>query len=378
MANDLNDDDVRRLLADPSPDTRALTAEKIATRAAIGDLKAEERALAEDIFRILTKDAEQRVRLALARNLKDMPDLAPDVARALAGDSADAVALPMIQFSSALADEDLIAIVQSRGPTRQAAIAGRASVSEAVSAAIVTHGHRDAVVALVSNPGAEIADGTYGAMLDRYGDDEGVQTPLVHRPKLPLAVAERLVATVSDALKRHLVTHHELPESMATDLVLHAREQATVGLLSGGGAQEGDAEALVAQLHRHGRLTPSIILRALCIGDMMFFEAAMSRLANVPVANAALLIRDRGDRGFRALYGKAGLPGGLYKPFRAAVELVVADEDTRSDADPETLMRRNLERVLTMAEDPSGAIGEESTDYLLTKFNQLAANHPSA
>ena len=58
----------------------------------------DERVLAEDIFRIMVKDAEVRVRQALADNLKENLDLPRDVARALAND-VDSVSLPIIQFS---------------------------------------------------------------------------------------------------------------------------------------------------------------------------------------------------------------------------------------------------------------------------------------
>lgn len=374
MAGELSANDVKRLLDDPSGESRAAAAEKVAASAVEGGLAPGERAIAEDIFRILMKDAEQRVRLALSKRLKDARDLAPDIAKALASDQEDSVALPMIRYSEALSDEDLIAIVRGQPASRQVAVAGRDTVSGAVSAAIAEHGDRDAVARLVGNPGASIDEGALDKVVDRFGDDDQVQTPLVHRPQLPVTIAEKLVTRVSDALKRYLVTHHELPESTATDLVLHAREQATVGLLANSGQDEDDEEALVEQLHAHGRLTPSIVLRALCIGDMRFFEAALAKLANVPLVNARMLIHDEGHLGLKSLYVKAGLPAGLYKAFRAAVDLFLSDEGVRSDADPETLMRRNLERVLTMAEDPSGEIGEDSTEYLLTKFNQLAAH----
>ncbi len=374
MTGDLSANDVKRLLEDSSAESRALAAEKVAGTMVQGELGTQERAIAEDIFRILMKDAEQRVRLALSKRLKDSKDLSPDIARALASDQEDAVALPMIRYSEALSDGDLIAIVQAQPASRQVAVAGRDSVSPAVSAAIAEHGDRDAVARLVGNPGAEIGDTALGTVVDRFGDDEQVQTPLVHRPQLPVTIAEKLVSRVSDALKRYLVTHHELPEATATDLILHAREQATVGLLVGAGQDEEDEEALVEQLHAHGRLTPSIVLRALCIGDMRFFEAALAKLANVPLVNARILIHDEGALGLKSLYMKAGLPPGLFRAFRAAVLLIVSGEGIRSDADPETLMRRNLERVLTMAEDPSGQIGEDSAEYLLTKFNELSGH----
>ena len=89
---------------------------------------------------------------------------------------------------------------------------------------------------------------------------------MVHRADLPVAIAERLVVMVSDRLQSYLVSHHELPVSLATDIVLQSRERATLHLSLGSSEQE--LERLVRQMHRHQRLTPLLVLRALCLGDI--------------------------------------------------------------------------------------------------------------
>ena len=47
-------------------------------------------------------------------------------------------------------------------------------------------------------------------------------------------------------------------------------------------------------LRRNGRLTPSLMLRALCMGDVAILEASLSLLGKVPLTNARLLIHDAG------------------------------------------------------------------------------------
>ena len=79
----LTEGDVRKLLSDPSAVTRAETAAKLAIQFDQGDLSPSERAMAEQIFRIMVKDAEVRVREALAVNLKENPNLPHDVALTL-------------------------------------------------------------------------------------------------------------------------------------------------------------------------------------------------------------------------------------------------------------------------------------------------------
>ena len=94
----LTQDDVARLLTDPSAQTRAETAAKIAQDFGADRLTPEEREMAQEIFRIMAKDAEVRVREALSFNLKENSAIPHEVAKAFAQD-VDLVALPILQFS---------------------------------------------------------------------------------------------------------------------------------------------------------------------------------------------------------------------------------------------------------------------------------------
>ena len=100
-----------------------------------------------------------------------------------------------------------------------------------------------------------------------------------------MTIAERLVVLVSDRLKAYLISHHELPVSLATDMVLQSREHAT--LLFSVGSSEQELERLVRQMHRNQRLTPLLVLRALCLGDLAFFEVALAVMAGIPQTTRA-------------------------------------------------------------------------------------------
>lgn len=362
----LTDQDVQLLLSDPSAENRASAAAKVASEFGTGSLSESERMIAEDIFKVMVRDAEERVRLALSAHLKSAANVPNDIAKSLATDIADDVAMPMLQFSDALTDADLVEIVRTQPAVRTKAVAERDAVSTAVSEAIVDHGGEDAVVALVTNHGAEIAEESLSKVVDAYGDSERVQTPLIARPTLPVIVAERLLVKVTDHLKDQLIQKHALSEETATDLVLQSREKATLGL------SDGDAAiSLVWQLHKNGRLTPSIVLRALCMGDLMFFEAALAHLSDIPVENARVLIHDEGDLGFRSLYQKAQMPASLLPAYRSALDMNRNAELERTDEDPEHRMRKLLERVLTEHEEIVDEFGADNVDYLLAKFSRM-------
>lgn len=350
MTDELSVSDVARLIDDPSAANRGNAAGKVASRYEDGSLSDTERQIAEDIFRVMVKDAEERVRTALVTHLKHAPELSSDVAVVLAKDASDAVAVPMLEFSEALSGEDLIDIVRTQGSQHQTAVASRPTVSPAVSDVIVDHGDETAVATLVGNEGAEVADSTMHKVVDRFGDSEKVQTPLVMRSSLPIAVSERLVAKVSDKLIDRLVTHHELPGGLADDLVLQIRERANLGLLSAD-SNDSDVEMLVEALVRNRRSTPSILLRAICVGDLGFFEAALAKMAGISVLNARRLIHDKGALGFKSLYERCQLPASLHHAYRIALDVLRETERERIDGDPNASTRRMLERVLTQFED---------------------------
>jgi len=361
-------EDVQRLLDEPVGQVRAETAEKLAQEFDDKRLTPKERKLAEEIFRIMVKDAEVRVREALSRNLKDNPLVPHEVAKALAQD-VTSVSLPMIEFSQVLTPEDLIDIVKASDSTKQQAVARRKSVSAEVSDALVEAGNADVAATLASNKGAEISEASMLKMIERFGDEEIVHTPLAHRESLPLTVAERLVHRVSEHLQDYIVRTHELPPDVAADLVLHSRERATITLSSD--SSEDEVEALVTQMEAHGRLTPSIIVRAICMGDIKFFEYAMSAKTRVPIVNARILIHDSGPRGLKSIFERAGLPQSFFAAVRAAVD-VVAETDYDGEAnDRERYQRRVLERVLTQYDDLGVEIESNDLDYLLAKMDKL-------
>ena len=109
--------DVQRLLHDPSPASREEMAAKIARAYGAEGMNPQERTLAGEIFRLMLRDAEWRVRRALAENLCHNPDVPADIARTLAADMTE-VSVPFIEASSVLTDADLVQIVEAGLPEK--------------------------------------------------------------------------------------------------------------------------------------------------------------------------------------------------------------------------------------------------------------------
>ena len=367
----LSQEDVKRLLEDTSGANRAETAAKIAGDFSAGRLGEKERSMAEEILRLMVKDAEVRVREALAQNLKENPSVPHDVAVALARD-VESVSVPIISFSEALSDEDLVSIIQSHDTAKQVAVAGRTQVSESVSEALVETSNEEVVSTLVSNEGADISEPSLQKVVNDLGASETVQDAMVHRPKLPLTVTERLLTMVSEHMKEEIAKNQELPADLATDLILKSRERATITLSEGSG--EDELIKLINQLHSRGRLTPSIILRALCMGDMNFFEASVACLVGLPITNVRVLLHDSGELGLEGIYKKSGLPTTHYPGIRAALDVAAETEYDGGENDRERYSRRMIERILTQYGDLGVDMESDDLEYLLDKMDKLPAD----
>lgn len=364
MARSLTPQSVARLLAEPSQDARADLAESLGAALSGPDLAPAEIALAQDIVRILAKDVADQVRASLAHGLRHARDLPRDVALKLAADI-DAVALPLLADSLVLTDEDLVALVRGGSARKHETIAARPGLGEAVSAALIDHAAEPAVAILMENDTARIAEASMTRALSRFAGSDRVKTAMVHRQSLPIGVAERLVTLVSHELQEHLLKAHALPPAVASDIVLRSREHAVIRLSAG--SSEDELRELVAQMHHSGRLTPSVIFRALCTGDIAFFEAALAVKGDVPILNAQILIHDPSQRGLNALYKKADMPPALLGAFQAAVKIV---DEMRFDGDPKDLERfraKVISRVLTLTD----TFNPDIADYLIAKLGDV-------
>lgn len=363
----LSKEDVARLLTDHSAEARQETAVKLASQYNAASLTDAERALAEDIFRVMVRDAEVKVRQALSEQLRTSHAVPHDVALTLAND-VDNVALPMLQFSAVLTDKDLLEIIQTQDSSKQIAVAQRSSVNPKVAAALVKSGSVEVSLTLAKNRGANLPPTALHQIIDKYGDDERFHEPLVARPHLPATVAEKLVYKVSEALRDRIVETQELPPNLAADLVMQSLERATLAVSATNTSNEEEVERLVQQMENHHRLTPSIITRAVMMGDLKFFEYALAVKARIPVINARTLIYDPGHFGLSGILRRVGVSQKWYPAVQAALDVARETEYDGGLDDRERFKRKMLERILTQTDLRGLEFDNDELEYLLEKM----------
>jgi len=317
----LSREDIERLLTENTPDVRIEVIDKIADAHLNRRYSLHDLAIAEQVMRILVKDTEISVRATLAARLQNNPYVPTDIILALVND-VDQVAIPLIENSPVLSDDDLVAIIRTcKNVAKQAAVAGRKQVSRQVSSALVATRNSDIVSRLTKNNNAEISPETYSEIIRDHSGNQNIMQTVSERPNLPSTIVEKVITLVSESLAASLRTKYDVSPTIISAEAEKTRELATLTLVESDTSRH-DIEKLVEQLHTFGRLTPSIILTSLCRGNLYFFEASLARLSGIPVQNAQTLIHDKGGLGFKALYTKAGLPDKFFTACRELLEVV--------------------------------------------------------
>lgn len=342
--------DVERLAAANAPRERINIATKVSEGFARRALDGRQKDIAIEIFRLLVRDAEVKVREALSLTLRSSIDLPRDIVLRLAQDE-DSVAIHMLEFSPVLEEEDLLALIRaSRRTARSAAIARRKYVPMPVSEALLEV--TDPVVAadLFINPGAMIDEPLLLLAIERLADQESVIDALVERGNLPVSCIEKIFTTVSVQMKRRLASRFNMSRHLLEGRMEYAREWATLGATVR--AEEENVESLVRRLLAERKLTSAIVVRSLCMGDLRFFEHAMAALAGLPVENARQLLMDKGELGFQAIYRQSPLPPSYYPAVKKLLD-VTFDASQRGVTTPEDFSKRVVDGIISGGYDKS-------------------------
>lgn len=357
--------DIHKLSQDSSPEARADIAGKVAATLSAGVFNEKESELAIEILRALSRDMETRVRKSIVMHLHGALSVPHDLIKQLADDVGE-VSVPLLRYSYALTEDDLIDIVRStREVAKLVAIASRESISGDLSEALLDTKVREVMKTVLANKGAVLRDQQLMKRWDSIAGERSLLEVLVSRGGLSLSVAEKLYAVVTEELKERLARMYRLPMIMVEEATEDAREWATLGMVAPEGQptafSEADLEKLVDHLYSNNRLTYSLVIRSLCTGDLGFFETAVARLASVPRVNARILLFDGGPLGFQAIYEKASMPEGFFEAIQTLLRISL-EETGYGHFRREDFRQRVMARIQSAGFDRT----IENMQYLLT------------
>ncbi len=348
--------DVERLLTDDSERSRTHVLEAIAVHYNNDEFEGRERDIAEQVFRLLMKDVALCVREMLADRIKDNANIPRDIVLFMAND-VESVAAPLLHTSKVLSDADLVDIIEKSSEMgKLLAITKRETISTRVSEALVETHYAPVMTSLLANEGATISERSYEKIAEDFLNDAEVINALARSPKLPMAIVERIITRISDTAAAELRQKYQMDDAQAKRDANHIREDFMVRLLEHDVSHD-EVAALVAQMAREERLTPSIVMTALCRGQLLFFTMAMAQFAGIPHANAERLIADRGMHAFQGLYTKSQLPDSMMDAVHLLLRTV--QDMAGDDAIPGSMLYANrlVERVIA-------ATGNQQIEYL--------------
>ena len=333
-------------------------------RAAVSEGAIDVDALAHKlVLQLLVRDAEVRVRQALAETLAENPAAPHDIIFALATD-VDLVASPTLSLSEILTSDELIRIIEHFGSSlKMAAIANRKEVGSAVCLALIEKGDEDTAARLLQNSGAEISEAGIHLIIDRHGEQERIQIGLVDRKMLPATAIERVVAMISSELLNRLVKRHPIPTKAAASVVLETRDRATLGLTAG--LSEEATGDLVTQLMDEQRLTQSLLLRSICTGNLDFVIHAIAARCMVSPSYVRERITEAIPKQLDELWGRADLPAKLLPVTKAALEVLLKTNIDGAKWDVDHFRRRITQRMITRSDELAIVFSDEDIEYLI-------------
>ncbi|MGO9942130.1 MAG: DUF2336 domain-containing protein [Rhodoblastus sp.] len=273
---------------------------------------------AEQVFFSLLDDPSPLARQALAETFAGAAKAPPALIAALACDQTNVSALVLAR-SPLLSDAQLIDCAAIGDSCAQAAIALRATLSPAVSAALAEIAAREALVVLAVNEGANLPEFAMRRMIERFWNDGELREALLGRAWLPATVRAALVAATARQLTDLAVERNWMERARGERIAQDSRDRAAMIIAAGCADYSNEIAALAAYLRVSGQLTAGLALRALLCGQTGLFEATLSELTGMGPRRIAGLVADPASSGFAAVYARAGMPESLFRAFQFAL-----------------------------------------------------------
>jgi uncharacterized protein (DUF2336 family) len=241
----------------------------------------------DDVFQCLIERIETSARALLADRLASIAAAPPKIIRTLALDEVIEVSGPVLSKSERLDEVTLMEIARTRGQAHLKAISLRRVLSEALSDVLVTRGNEDVVQSTVSNPGAQLSEGSLADLVTRAERDDDLASCIGLRADLPRHHYLKLVAKASLTVRRKLeAAHPELADDVSS-VVQEAAQRIRAATTT---RQTEMARALVKSLHEDGRLTELQVATFAEQGKFDETNAGLAALAGVAVETAETMM----------------------------------------------------------------------------------------
>lgn len=256
------------------------------------------------VLHVLARDQLPRVRKIIAEELKSTPNAPREVVQKLAWDEDIEVAIPILQYSPLLGDDELIDILRTSNlaPVCEA-IARRSKISAPVGETIAGSGHLNALVALAENPGAELSAASVECLLEHVPRKPELLNALIEHPEVTLATLNRIAGFLSSAVINTLKENGEFSAETAQNVTLAVQTRIRNLHIE----RERAADIRAQELYAYGALDQERIMTALDAGEPEFVIAAVTLRTGFSKDKVQRILNSQNARAVTALTWKAGL-----------------------------------------------------------------------
>ena len=326
---------------------RAQLARQLAAFLGKDDVPISEREQVVPIVLKLAVDTVKEVRRTLANGVIDIAGLHADILFSIISDDDD-IALPFLAATPSLGHWHMLAVLRVGDQARQACVALRPDLSNEAKIHIIKSAPLAVTLLMFENPGVIFSNEEYHILYNRFGHAGDMVDQLLSRTDLPLDIRIMQAKRASNRMHQLMAERGWLPANDAAELVADAEETAVLRILT----EASDAE-LVEVVHflvGKSMLTPSIIIRAACLGEMKVVEQALAHLSGIPPKRARELMQGKGLTGVKGLHAKAGLPQSCYWILQAACDVALEEAEEGITLGADDFGRRLIEALMTRYE----------------------------
>lgn len=331
------------LAAEPSSEKRRLLLRELTDHFFGASVRSEaESDLYGEVMSRLADDMEEAVRAELSRRFAVTLYAPRALARRLAADPSNAVAMPMLRQSDALDEADLMAAATTGDQPRLRAVSSRARVSEAVSEIIVQRGDDVTLGTLLGNDGARLSRAATEVAVYRARANPALHAVTVGRADLPPDLLNEMYFVVEQRLRERILARNaRLNPAQLEDALSHARSRVAAddGALP---ADYAEAEAEVKGLAATGQLTPQSLARMLRAGSRTAFLIALADMADIGFHTARQIVERCEIDALAVVCKAADLDRSLFLTY--AVVLLAKEGDALAKAQTYTTLYNDLDR----------------------------------
>lgn len=294
----------------------------------------------------LSSESDVEARAELAHRVASVDSAPENLVNQLAQDEI-AVAAPILEHSTVLADGDLIEIVRSKSGAHQSSVARRIVVAEGVSSALVEDGHVDAVHTLLQNAGARIGRPAMEKAIDRSRQETTLQGPLVDRHDMPVDLLQDMFWFSSGVLRKKIITISGVaaPEAFSRPGVAVRKPAPPKDI-----AAHKRAIAYIQSMKATGQFGRPLLIDLFKRRAILELIIGFALFVNISEATALQILRDEGGEGLVLACKASGFDIGSFMIFAGLGALknppnprpapVLAEMKTMFESITETVAKR--------------------------------------